>query len=203
MKSKNIISDEQLVTKAQKGDTEAFTRLVKLYESKIYNLAYRIMGNKEDASDVLQNTFLQVFRKLSTFKGESKFSTWLYKIATNASLMKKRKDKRTQSFSIDRPLLTGKGDELKRQLKDDWAENPIDILERRELNEFLDKAIKAMHVEYRIPLILRDINGLSNKEVSKILNISLPAVKSRVHRARLYLREELSRYFKNFGTRNV
>ncbi|MBN2406281.1 MAG: sigma-70 family RNA polymerase sigma factor [Elusimicrobia bacterium] len=190
------IGDEALVEKARKGDKEAFTKIVERYEKKIYNLAFRISGNAEDASDILQETFMQLLKKIDTFKGESKFSTWLYRIATNTALMKKRKDKKRPSVSIDKPLLTSRGSEITRQLKDDWAENPIDIVENKELKKVLNKAIDSMHPEYRIPLILRDINGLSNEEVSNILDVSVAAVKSRVHRARLYLRSELSGYFK-------
>lgn len=195
MKKENVISDEKLVIQAKNGSKEAIGELVKRYERKIYNLAFRIAGNKEDASDILQDTFLQVLKKISTFKGESKFSTWLYRIATNFALMKKRKDKKMYSISIDKPLLTGKGEEIKRQLKDDWAETPFDELEKKELNEAINKAIGLIHEEYRIPLVLRDISGLSNEEVSGILNISVPAVKSRVHRARIFLRNKLSEYF--------
>lgn len=195
----NQKNDLQIVEAAKKGNRAAFEEIVKRYERKVYNLAFRILGNQDDASDVLQDTFLQVFKNISTFKGDSKFSTWLYRIATNASLMKKRKDKKTQSISIETPILTGKGNKISRQLKDDWAGNPLDIVEKKEIKNVLKKAIASMHEEYRIPLVLRDIDGFSNEEVSKILNISVPAVKSRVHRARMFLREELGNYFNEEG----
>ncbi|MFC2061779.1 RNA polymerase sigma factor, partial [Elusimicrobiota bacterium] len=169
------------------------------YEKKIYNLAFRITGNKDDASDILQDTFLQIYKKLGTFREESSFSTWIYRIAVNSALMKKRKDKRTSAVSLDKPLITDKGEELKRQLKDDWSSEPIDIIENNELKEALDVAVNSLEPKYRLPLVLRDIQGLSNKEVAGILNISLTAVKSRVHRARFFLRNELSRYFSGSG----
>ncbi|MFH1415590.1 MAG: sigma-70 family RNA polymerase sigma factor [Elusimicrobiota bacterium] len=193
------ISDEVLANRIQKGDEKAFEEIVKRYEGKVYNLAYRINQNREDASDILQDTFIQVYKKISTFRGDSKLSTWIYRIATNAALMKKRKDSKNQSYSIETPILTGSGDELKRQLKADWSVNLLDELENRELHDRLDIAIEQLHIDYRIPLILRDINGLSNEEVSQILDISITAVKSRVHRARLFLRESLGEYFQSEG----
>jgi len=196
--SKNKIkdlTDEELVELSKVSDERAYAELVSRYEQNIYNLALRITGNEEDASDILQETFIQAFKKLDSFRGDSKFSTWIYRIGTNYALMKKRKDKRDMSISLDRPILTGKGDELPRQLTDDWTNTPFDILENKEVKEKLDKAISQLHPDYRLPLVLRDLNGLSNKEVSSILNISVPAVKSRVHRARLFLRESLGDYF--------
>jgi RNA polymerase sigma-70 factor (ECF subfamily) len=195
MRTLNKTTDEQLVAEALAGDDNAFEELVVRYEKKMYNLAYRITGNEDDASDVLQDTFLQALRKLHTFKGESKFSTWLYRIAANASLMKKRKDKNNTSISLDKEYMSDKGDEIKRQYKDDWAHNPLDILEDKELRDTLYNAIYTLPKEYKVPLILRDIDGLSNEEVTKILNLSLPAVKSRVHRARFFIREKLNEYF--------
>ncbi len=119
------ISDAQLVKKAKGKDTKAFEELIKRYEKKIYNLSYRIMGNREDAKDMLQETFLQVFRKLSGFKGDSAFSTWLYRIAVNTCLMKKRKEKNMKTVSMDTPILTMNHDEIKRELSDDWSKSPF------------------------------------------------------------------------------
>jgi len=190
------ISDEVLVKKAQGGDYPSFEELVKRHEKKIYNLAYRLTGNQEDANDVLQETLLQAFRKLSGFKGNSKLSTWLYRIALNTSLMKKRKEKKMETVSLDMPVLTRKGNRIKRELSDDWSKNPLTTLENKEVREILSKAISSLPEEYRTILILRGFNGLSNEEAAKMLNISLPAVKSRLHRARLLLRNALSQYFK-------
>jgi len=190
-----LVSDEILVKKSQKGDYPSFEELVKRYEKKIYNLAYRIMGNKEDASDVLQETFLQAFKKLATFKGKAKFSTWLYRIAVNICLMRKRKGKKMETVSLDVPILTKKEDEIKRELRDDWSENPLATLENKEVKKTLSEAIDSLPEEYRTVFLLRGLNGLSNEEVAEVLKISLPAVKSRLHRARLFLRDRLSQYF--------
>lgn len=195
------VSDEILVKKSQKGDYPSFEELVKRYEKKIYNLAYRIMGNREDASDVLQETFLQAFKKLSGFKGKANFSTWLYRIAVNICLMRKRKGKRMETVSLDIPILTKKEDEIKRELRDDWSESPLATLENEEVKRNLSKAIDSLPEEYKTVFLLRGLNGLSNEEVANVLKISLPAVKSRLHRARLFLRDKLSQYFQGYGSR--
>ena len=195
------VSDEILVKKSQKGDYPSFEELVKRYEKKIYNLAYRIMGNKEDASDVLQETFLQAFKKLSGFKGKAKFSTWLYRIAVNICLMRKRKGKRMETVSLDIPILTKKEDEIKRELRDDWSESPLATLENEEVKKNLSEAIDSLPEEYRTVFLLRGLNGLSNEEVANVMKISLPAAKSRLHRARLFLRDKLSQYFREYGSK--
>lgn len=194
------VSDDILVKKSQEGDYLSFEELVKRYEKKIYNLAYRIMGNKEDANDVLQETFLQAFKKLSGFKGKAKFSTWLYRIAVNICLMRKRKRKKMKTVSLDIPILTKKEDEIKRELRDDWSESPLATLENEEVKKTLSEAIGLLPEEYRTVFLLRGLNGLSNEEVAKVMKISLPAVKSRLHRARLFLRDKLSQYFQGYGS---
>ena len=196
-----LVSDEMLVKKSQKGDYPSFEELVKRYEKKIYNLAYRIMGNKEDASDVLQETFLQAFKKLSGFKGKAKFSTWLYRIAVNICLMKKRKQKKLETVSLDIPILTKKEDEIKRELRDDWSESPLATLENEEVKKNLSEAIDSLPEEYKTVFLLRGLNGLSNEEVANVMKISLPAAKSRLHRARLFLRDKLSQYFREYGSK--
>ncbi len=193
------ISDEVLARRVQEGDYLSFEELVKRYEKKIYNLAYRIMGNKEDASDVLQDTFLQAFRKIPSFKEKSLFSTWLYRIAINMCLMRKRKQKKMETVSLDVPILTETQDEIKREFADDWSKNPLATLENKELKNILENAISSLPENYKTVLLLRGINGLHNEEIAKMLNISLPAVKSRLHRARLFLRDKLSQYFKGYG----
>lgn len=135
------------------------------------------------------------FRKLLTFKGESNFSTWLYRIAVNTCLMKKRKRKQMKVVSMDTPLITRKEDELKRELPEDWSKSPSATLSNKELREKLNRAISKLPEDYKTTFILRDINNLSTEETARILKLSPPAVKSRLHRARLFLREELSKYF--------
>jgi len=195
------VSDETLVEKSQQGDYLSFQELVKRHEKKIYNLAYKIMGNKEDASDVLQETFLQAFRKIPGFKSKAKFSTWLYRIAVNICLMRKRRQKKMKTVSLDVPILTKQEDEIRRELRDDWSKSPLASLESEEVKRALSDAIDSLPEEYRTVFLLRGVNGFSNEEVANALKISLPAVKSRLHRARLFLRDKLSEYFKEYGSK--
>ncbi len=185
-------SDEELVKNAKKGDTLAFEQLVQRYEGKIYNLIYRMVEDKTVAKDILQETFIKVYRSLPAFRENSKFSTWLYRIAINFCLMHARKKKK-KTFSFDE-LIQTEEDEIPKDIPD-WSSNPEATLQNKELKKKLENAISSLPDKYKSVLILRDIDGLSNKEVSKILNITVPAVKSRVHRAREFLREQLSEYF--------
>lgn len=191
--------DEVLIRKYREGDSSSFEELVLRYEKKVYNLAHKIMGNREDASDILQETFLQVLRKLGTFKGESKFSTWLYRITVNLCLMRKRKEKKIKTVSLDVPTLAEEKKELRREILADWSRNPSATLENTELKRVLLESINLLPAEYRTVFVLRHEKDLPNEEVAKVLKISLPAVKSRLHRARLFLRDKLSKYFREQG----
>lgn len=192
------LTDAALVQRVRAGDYSAFETLVQRHEKKIYNLAYRMMGNQEDASDILQEAFLQSFRKLDTFKGESDFSTWIYRIAVNLCLMKKRKEKGRRVISLDAPVLYQRQKELRTVVPDDWSKNPLASLENKELKKKLAEAIKELPADYRTVFLLREAQGLSNEEAAKVLKVSVAAVKSRLHRARLFLRDKLSRYFKEY-----
>ena len=188
-------SDGALVEGSKEGDQTAFAELVKRYESKIYNLAYKMMGNREDAVDVLQEVFLDAYKSLSHFKKEAKFSTWLYRIATNVCLMKLRKRKAKAVISLDEPLLTKEG-EQPREIPD-WSTNPEAVVLNEELKQVMDEAIESLPPAYKSVFVLRDLEGLSNAETGKVLGESVAAVKSRLHRARLFLRERLSHYFED------
>ncbi|HAM38812.1 MAG: hypothetical protein A2474_06620 [Elusimicrobia bacterium RIFOXYC2_FULL_34_12] len=183
-----------LIKEAKKGNAQAFEKLIKQHEQKIYNLLLKMTNNRVFAEDLFQETFLTVWKKIKSFKGNSEFSTWLYRIAVNTVLMKHRK-KTINSVSFDTPILTSTG-EIKRDFGDDWSKNPLATLENKELKEELNKAIKSLPDKYRTVLVLRDIEYMSNEEVRKILKISIPSVKSRLHRARLFLRDRISKYFK-------
>ena len=187
------VSDEILIEKVKSSDNSAFEKLVKKYEKKIYNLAFRLTGKSEDASDILQETFLKAYHSLGDFRGEANFSTWLYRIALNIALMKKRKEKGKIFEPIESKLFTPEG-ELTKEIPD-WSNNPEAEIENKELRKILTETLSSLPDDYRTVLILRDIQGLSNKEVSEILKISIPAVKSRLHRARLFLRDRISKYF--------
>lgn len=187
------LTDKNLIEKTKNGDNSAFEELVKKYEQKIYNLALRLTSNPEEVGDILQETFLKAYRSLNSFKGEANFSTWLYRIAMNIALMRKRKEKGKIFESLDRILPTAEG-ELHKEIPD-WSTNPEAEIENKEVRNILTDALASLPDDYRAVLVLRDIQNLSNKEVSEILKLSIPTVKSRLHRARLFLRNEVSKYF--------
>ncbi len=186
-----------LVSQAQQGGVEAFTELVTRYEGNIYRLARHITQNPEDAEDVLQETFLKAYEHLRDFQGNSKFYTWLVRIAVNQSLMKLRKRKSDASVSLDDPYDTGE-ESLTREIAV-WDPNPEQTYSREEIRAILEKAVEALPPAFRAVFALRDIEELSTEETAALLNLSIPAVKSRLLRARLRLREKLTRYFRRKG----
>lgn len=186
-----------LVAQAQTGGVEAFTELVNRYERNIYRLARHITQSPEDAEDVLQETFLKAYEHLRDFQGNSKFYTWLVRIAVNQSLMKLRKRKSDASVSLDDPYDTGEGT-LVREIAA-WDPNPEQTYSQEEMRAILEKAVDSLPPTFRAVFALRDIEELSTEETAAALNLSVPAVKSRLLRARLKLREKLTRYFKRKG----
>jgi RNA polymerase sigma-70 factor (ECF subfamily) len=191
-------SDEgTLVAQAQAGDTQAFAELVKRYERKIYRLAKNITQNDEDAEDVLQDAFLKAYEHLKGFQGQSKFYTWIVRIAVNEALMKLRKRKGDRFVSLDEPIDTGE-EEVKREVAV-WEGNPEQQYSQEELQRILNEAVDELKPDFRTVFTLRDIEELSTEETAETLGISIPAVKSRLLRARLALREKLTRQFKRKG----
>ena len=196
----NIDNESELVHKAQKGDEHAFSLLVKKYESTVYSFAYKVCRNEEQATETLQDTFVNVYRKLGQFNGKAKFSTWLYQIVTNNCLMKRRKSKLDKSsFSLESPDgaqedSEHQGDGASLQTLVSLKQTPQDEMVNKELREHLDSAILKLPMEQRIVFILRDVEGRSSEEAAKILKVSVPAVKSRLRRARVFLREQLQEY---------
>jgi len=186
------LNETELVARAKKGDQLAFSELVNAYSEKIYNLALRILRKKEDAEDILQETFLIVLQKINTFDGRSSFFTWLYRIATNAALMKLRKTKHVYVEIPENPDLQ---ENMENKVFIDWSQDSSLNIHNAEIKETLDKAIGDLSEIYRMVFVLRDIEQLSIKETSKILNITEENVKIRLRRARQYLREKLSDYF--------
>ena len=194
----SVIDDEApLVARAQKGDAEAFSELVRRYERKIYRLAKNITQNDEDAEDVLQDAFLKAYENLPGFHGNSKFYTWIVRIAVNESLMKLRKRKGDRFVSLDEPVNTGE-EEVKREIAV-WEDNPEQQYSREELQTILNEAVDSLKPDFRTVFVLRDIEELSTEETAETMGISVPAVKSRLLRARLALREKLTRQFKRKG----
>ncbi len=192
------LSEQELLRKAKLGDEKAFTEIVRRNEEMVYSFAYKVCRNEDYAKEAFQDTFVNVYRKLKQFDGKSKLSTWLYSIVSNNCLMKRRKRKlEKESVSIDELMrgdLDGAGDGGASVLHPEWKTTPFDDAMRSELRGVLDESIQKLPVEYRLVFILRDIEEKSAKETAKILNISVPAVKSRLRRARLFLKDQLSEY---------
>jgi RNA polymerase sigma-70 factor, ECF subfamily len=195
--SQATIEESTLVAQAREGDTVAFGELVRRYEGRIFRLAQHITQNREDAEDVLQETFLKAYEHLDQFQGHSKFYTWIVRIAVNQSLMKLRRRKADRSVSLDETIDTGE-DNIVREIAA-WGENPEERFSREELGGLLDSAIQGLEPPYRSVFVLRDIEDLSTEETADALELSIPAVKSRLLRARLQLREKLTRQFKRKG----
>ncbi len=189
--------EASLVRKAQAGDATAFTDLVQHYERKIYRIAKNITQNDEDAEDVLQEAFLKAYEHLDGFQGNSKFYTWIVRIAVNEALMKLRKRKGDKFVSLDEPIETGE-EEVKREIAV-WEDNPEQKYSGEEMRRILDEAVESLKPDFRTVFVLRDIEELSTEETAEALGISIPAVKSRLLRARLALREKLTRQFKRKG----
>jgi RNA polymerase sigma-70 factor (ECF subfamily) len=192
-----IFDESALVARAREGDLTAFNELVNTYSRKIFRLAKHITQNDEDAEDVLQETFLKAFEHLGNFQGQSKFYTWIVRIAVNESLMKLRKRKSDRTVPLDEPVDTGE-DTVVREIAV-WDENPEKQYSQEELAKILDDAVQSLRPAFRTVFVLRDIEELSTEETAEALGISIPAVKSRLLRARLQLREKLTRFFKRKG----
>jgi RNA polymerase sigma-70 factor (ECF subfamily) len=190
----NKVETEGFSLKAlQAGDPEEFSRLVEAYSSKIYRLATKMLNHQQDAEDVLQETFLKAYRGLKLFDGRSKISTWLFRIATNEALMVIRR-KHPEMVSIDEPVETEAGEQEPVQIID-WCCLPEEELLSEETKYKLDAAVQKLPERLRMVFLLRDINDLSTHETAEVLGLSDTAVKTRLSRARLRLREELSMYF--------
>ncbi len=185
--------DAALVTRAQAGDGDAFGVLVRRYEARIYRLVRRIVGD-DDAEDALQETFLSAWRALPRFAGHSTFSTWIYRIATNAALMRLRK-RRPDVVSLDAPLDPASDEPAPSRQLVDWGPTPDQALVDGETRAAMDEAIAALPPDQRAAFLLRDVEELGNAEAAAALELSLPAFKARVHRARLFLRDRLDRHF--------
>ncbi len=187
------MDEAQLIDLARQGDFDAFAALVTSSQGKIYNHLLRMVGNPEDARDLLQESYLSAFRNLKSFQGGSAFSTWLYRIATNHALMKLRR-KNPETVGLD-DLPVPTHEELKQRTITDWELDPNQAMLRKEVRQVLDRAIQSLPPTYRSVALLRDVEDLSTAETAEVLGISEGAVKTRLHRARLALREKLSEYF--------
>ena len=195
MKNKSIdtikhFEDEELISSAKNGDLEAFNKLISKYNQTIYSFSFKICRNENKAKETLQDTLINVFKSLKNFDGKSKFSTWVYKIVTNNCLMMARKSKSKEHISVDDYKITIPEMELSEKYNLP-SKNILD----EELKSKLNDAIKKLPEKYRLVFLLRDVEDLTIDETSNILKISKPVVKTRLHRARVFLRNQLSDYY--------
>ncbi|MBN1587069.1 MAG: sigma-70 family RNA polymerase sigma factor [Candidatus Omnitrophica bacterium] len=194
-----IPTDEQLARQAQAGERTAFEELAARYYPRLLNLALRMCGNREYAEETLQEAFLRAWEKLHTFRGESGFKAWLYKIATNFCYMKFRKIKSAPPMeSLSLWLRSDAGEEggADREIPD-WSTDPQRALQNKDLRAAMDTALAELQEQQRLIFLLREVEGFSAQEVAGMTGLSVPAVKSRLHRARLFLRERLVPYFES------
>lgn len=187
------VDDLVLVELVRKGDTAAFDELVSRYENKVYRLAIKLTRNEALAEEVLQEVFIRVYEKLDTFRGESAFSSWLYRIAANACFAKLNLEKKHQHADLDE--ITPQAEQALRELQEAGPEAPDRSLLSREALEVINRSIERLPEDFRVVILMRDVEGMDNEEVARILDLSVPAVKSRLHRARLLLRKRLAGYF--------
>ncbi|HEX9253095.1 MAG TPA: sigma-70 family RNA polymerase sigma factor [Ignavibacteriaceae bacterium] len=184
------MEESKLVELAKSGDRQALAQLVKNNEQTVYNFSFKICRDRDKAEHTMQETFLSMIKSLHQFDGNSKLSTWLYRIVSNHCLMLARKDKSKTFVSIDND------DELyEDKYTADWSNIPNQNIENVELKKILDESIDKLSPEYRIVFLLRDVEGLSTEETAELTDLSIPAVKSRLHRARAFLRKELNEAF--------
>ena len=184
--------DAALIAQVLGGDLAAFEELVRRHERRVYRVTLAITQNKEDAEDAMQEAFLKALENLAQFEGAARFSTWLTRIAVNEALQRLRKRGRLES--LDEPIETEEG--LVPHQIEDWRDNPEQQYAREELRDLLERAVGSLPPIYRMVFVLRDVEHMSNEEAAEALSLSVPAVKSRLLRARLMMRERLSRHFK-------
>lgn len=195
---KGMVEDQAAIDQVLNGDYDAFEELVEKYQGRVYRHLRKMVKDKQQAEDLLQETFLSAYKGLKGFSGSSSFSTWLFRIATNAALMFLRK-KRPESVEYD-DQIGSTGDRSMMNVSPEFVMTPLEVLLSREGKEIIEQAIDGLPILYRTVIVLRDVEGFSLKEVADIMDTSVAAVKSRLHRARNSVRGTLSSYY---GERNV
>jgi RNA polymerase sigma-70 factor, ECF subfamily len=190
-------SDEELVRSfVEDHDEGTFNEIVNRYGDKIYRTALRITHNTSDAEDVLQEVFITLIEKINTFHRGSKFSTWLYRVTANASFIHLRDEKKYKNeVSLEEYVSHDEDGAFKGVETKDWSDRPDEVLQSKEAMEIIEKAVNELPVHHRVVFHLRDVEGFTSQEVAKVLGLSLTAVKTRIHRARLLLRNKLLDYF--------
>ena len=188
--------ESALIARSKQGDNAAFSALVSRYEDRIFNLAHKVcVGMPAEAEDVYQETFLTAFKKLSRFRADSDLGTWLYRIASNLCWMRFRKKRAEPVVPIlDRAHHHEDGTESPAgDMFRDWSDGPEEFARKKVLREAVEAALRDLPVDYRLVVVLRDVEGLSNEVTAKVMRLSLAAVKSRLHRGRLFLRDRLDK----------
>lgn len=196
-------TDRELVSRARAGEASAFSVLVGRHQRQIYRLALRMMGNESDAEEVLQEAFLHAYEKLGEFRGDAAFNSWIYRIAANSALMRLRRKRRAPEMlsTSEEPLPELAGPAFlpdggyAEPPRSDWSLRADDALHNQQLGSAIERAVANLPADYRVVFLLKDVDGLSNEEIAESLGLSVPAVKSRLHRARLALREQLGEFF--------
>lgn len=189
-----MVSSQALVQQLKAKSPQAFEVLVQKYSRRLYAVSFRIVGNRQDAEDAVQETFLKVLKAIDSFQENSSLYTWMYRIVCNQSLMKMRKKGRREIVPID-PFMPRfeEGQHVEHIV--DWSDSPELKLQSKELTEFFEQCVAELPDDYRVAYILKDIEKVSEEEVSEILGITKSAMKNRVHRARLAIRERISKRF--------
>lgn len=193
-------TDEALIARVKQRDFEAFETLIGRYEDKVYRLAFRFVRNETEAKEIVQDTLLSVWRKLDSFKGDSQFGSWLFRVTANAALMRLRSQRRHAEVSTEElpagfldtqqssyGQVTGQGA--------NWSRRPDEEMQSEELRQQIQKAVDALPEIYRTVFLVRDVDGLSTEETAEALGLSIPTVKTRLHRARIALREAIGAHF--------
>ncbi|HHW25716.1 MAG TPA: sigma-70 family RNA polymerase sigma factor [Firmicutes bacterium] len=184
-----LLDEQVLIEKASEGDADAFEILVERYEKGVYNLAYRLIPDRDDAMDITQEVFLKAFQALPKFRGDSRFSTWLHRVCVNACLDFLRRKQRTQTYSLDEPINL-KESSVVREVRDDSG-SVEDVIETKSLTETVLMALNSVDEAHRTVIVLSDIRGYSYQEIADMLGISIGTVKSRLHRGRMTIRKLL------------
>jgi len=188
--------DHDLIARFKAGSMEAMEKIVERYEKRIFTFGLKMCGHLQDAEDIVQETFLNAFRYLGRFREETKLKNWLFKIATRACIRKRRKKKSEPDYEISlESFVHEDGSDIKYEIPD-WSDVPADNVLRAELKQMIDAAIQSLPHKYRLVFNLRDTEGFNTEETSEILGISVQSVKTRLHRARLFLREKISGHYR-------
>ena len=193
-------SDESLIARSKQRDFEAFETLIARYEDKVYRLAFRFVRNETEAKEIVQDTLLSVWRKLDSFKGDSQFGSWLFRVTSNAALMRLRSQRRHAEVSTEEmpPGFLDQQQSTYGQIMfhgENWSRRPDEELQSEEMRRQIQKAVDALPDIYRTVFLVRDVDGLSTEETAEALGLSIPTVKTRLHRARLALRDAIGGHF--------